>query len=175
MKAYKRQLISACIVVLAAANLYFLYSEYHDQKIRAVGVAFVALIVLSCFFYVKSSVIWEQDAPPISSVKRFVLVNQEGENEKQWGAEGAKSFLIGKSPQADMNLGDNHYADYVANEHAVLNYAGGYWYVEDLNSQNGVGIRKQDEEFTFRIKPMTSYKIDPGDVIFVARVKILVE
>jgi len=50
----------------------------------------------------------------------------------------------------------------------------GTWYLEDLGSVNGVGLRKKGEEYTLRLKPLTSYKIDEGDAIHISKARILV-
>lgn len=112
-----------------------------------------------------------------SNVKRFILITQNGEQEKEWHCEGVRSFLIGKSTAnhtVDMDLSDSYYMDYISPAHAVLNYSQGYWYIEDLNSKNGVGIKKRGEEYALRLKPMTSYKVEQGDIIYISKVKLLV-
>ena len=101
----------------------------------------------------------------------------DGGREKEWLCQGVTSFLIGKSTTTstvDIELGDTHYGEYIAAEHAVLNQMDGIWYIEDLGSVNGVGLRKRGEEYTLRLKPMVSYKVDEGDVIYISKAKILV-
>ena len=112
-----------------------------------------------------------------SEVSRFVLINTECGREKEWHVSGHRGFLIGKgtlNSQVDIELGDSHYSGYVSNEHAALNFSGGYWYLEDLNSTNGVGIKKAGEEYALRLKPEVLYKIDVGDIIYVSKAKIVV-
>lgn len=112
-----------------------------------------------------------------SNVKCFVLIAQNGEMEKEWHCEGVRSFLIGKGnilSDGDIDLSDSYYTDYISPAHAVLNYSQGYWYIEDLNSKNGVGIKKRGEEYALRLKPMTSYKIEQGDIIYISKAKLLV-
>jgi len=113
----------------------------------------------------------------VTPIKRLILMTPDGEREKEWHCEGITSFLIGKgtvSNSVDIELGDTHYSDYIADEHAILNYADGIWYLEDLGSLNGVGLRKRDEVYTLRLKPDVAYKIDEGDIIYISKAKILV-
>jgi len=112
------------------------------------------------------------------AITRLILMSPDGDREKEWHSEGVTSFLIGKgtvNQTVDIELGDTHYADYIANEHAVLNQVNGIWYIEDLgNSINGVGIRKRGEEYALRLKPSVSYKVDEGDILYISKAKILV-
>lgn len=171
MKAFINHFVTALIGILLAAYAYYLCFINHDYIIRATGFFSVGAILLSWFFYVNRN----KKQAPESAITEFALINRDGESEKQWGVSGAQSFLIGKGGGVDMDLTDNDYAEYIANEHAVLNFAGGYWYIEDLDSVNGVGIKKNREEYAFKIKPLTSYRVDVGDVIYIGRAKILVK
>jgi len=113
----------------------------------------------------------------IASISCFVLLSTEGGFEKEWHVPGATSFLIGKgtvSNEVDMELGDTHFCEYISTEHAVLNFIAGCWYIEDLDSLNGVGIRKKGEEFALRLKPGVPQKVDIGDVIYISKAKIMV-
>jgi len=111
-------------------------------------------------------------------VKLFILMSPDGSREKEWLCEGMSSFLIGKgtvSQSVDIELGDTHYSNYIANEHAILNYVDGIWYIEDLGSSiNGVGIRKRGEEYVLRLKPSVSYRVDEGDILHISKARILV-
>ncbi len=44
-----------------------------------------------------------------------------------------------------MNLKNTDYAGTVDGEHAVMNYSGGGWYIEDLDSENGTRIQRGGE------------------------------
>jgi pSer/pThr/pTyr-binding forkhead associated (FHA) protein len=86
--------------------------------------------------------------------------------------------LVGKGTAAntvDIELGDTQYCEFVSNEHAVLNHIDGIWYVEDLGSLNGVGLKKRSGEYTLRLKPEVAYKIDEGDIIYISKAKIFVQ
>lgn len=43
--------------------------------------------------------------------------------------------------EVDIDLSDVEYASLISKEHAVLNYSSGSWFIEDLESENGVGIK----------------------------------
>lgn len=168
--------ITAIILLILSAIIYYLYFVNEHIQMRILGTIAVVLI-LGIWFY------WERKASKQttntiyeSNIRRFVLITRDGEREKQWCCEGACSFLIGKGSadhDVDIDLSDHYYTEYISPSHAVLNYAKGYWYVEDLNSANGVGLKKRGEEYALRLKPMTSYKVEEGDVIYISKAKLL--
>ena len=176
----KRQFLYDGMIVmllfLLAVCIYFLYFINKDIEIRAVGTAVIILLLVLWFYYERRN-IQKQNVLYQSNIKKFVLITRDGEKEKEWYCEGVNSFLIGKSTidhEVDIDLADTYYAEYISPNHAVLNYAEGYWYIEDLNSKNGVGIKKKGEEYALRLKPMTSYKIDEGDMIYISKAKLFV-
>ncbi len=168
--------IVVILLFLLAVCIYFLYFINTDITIRAVGTAAMILLFLLWFYYERKNT-QQQNTLYQSNIKKFVLITRDGEKEKEWYCEGVNSFLIGKSTmnnEVDIDLADTYYTEYISPNHAVLNYTEGYWYIEDLNSKNGVGIKKRGEEYAFRLKPMTSYKIDEGDVIYISKAKLFV-
>ena len=176
----KRQFLYDGMIVmllfLLAVCIYFLYFINKDIEIRAVGTAVIILLMVLWFYYERRNT-QKQNVLYQSNIKKFVLITRDGEKEKEWYCEGVNSFLIGKSTidhEVDIDLADTYYAEYISPNHAVLNYAEGYWYIEDLNSKNGVGIKKRGEEYALRLKPMTSYKIDEGDMIYISKAKLFV-
>ena len=164
------------LLFLLAICIYFLYFINRNIEIRAVGTAAIILLFVLWFYYERKNTNQQKNTIYESNIKKFVLITRDGEKEKEWYCEGVQSFLIGKSSidkEVDIDLSDTYYMDYISPAHAVLNYAEGYWYIEDLNSKNGVGIKKRGEEYALRLKPMTSYKIDEGDVIYISKAKLL--
>lgn len=174
----KRQFLYDGMIVillfLLAVCIYFLYFINKDIEIKVVGTAVILLLLILWFYYERKNT---KNVLYQSNIKKFVLITRDGEKEKEWHCQGVNSFLIGKSTidhEVDIDLADTYYAEYISPNHAVLNYAEGYWYIEDLNSKNGVGIKKRGEEYALRLKPMISYKIDEGDMIYISKAKLFV-
>ena len=67
-----------------------------------------------------------------------------------------KSLLVGRRESCDIVLRFSN----VSAHHCQLTVVGGYWYVRDLNSRNGVKVNG------FRV---SEKRLDPGDVLSVAR------
>jgi len=163
--------IILCISI-ATYILYFVIDNLLIQILGTIGV--ILIIALWLFFEFKRP---KPKELPTENISRFVLLSPDGEKEKEWHSGSANSFLIGRGTVAspvDIELGDSQHGDLIANEHAVLNFMDGTWYLEDLGSVNGVGLRKRGDEYTLRLKPLTSYKIDEGDTIYISKAKILV-
>lgn len=98
------------------------------------------------------------------------MLGEDGSIIRTWEMYRKVSAVIGrdyKENRVDIDLGRSQYASMVDIHHAVLNYAGGDWYVEDLGSKNGVLVQKAADGRKYRISPGCPCKLQPGDVIFV--------
>lgn len=58
-------------------------------------------------------------------------------------------------------------------EHAVLNFAGGSWYVSDLESQNGIRVEKARDGQVYRIAPDVPCRIESGDCLYIGMSRLL--
>jgi adenylate cyclase len=76
-----------------------------------------------------------------------------------------QQLLIGRRESCDIVL---RFAN-VSAHHAQLNIDSGYWYVRDLQSRNGIKIND------VRIEKDSQRRLDPGDVLAVAKHKYRVE
>jgi len=175
---YKQALsyIFTILIILAlSVAAYFLYFVNDDLALRIAGSILIVLVAIAWFFHERRQLtkVRRERAEPI---RRFVLMTRDGEREKEWHCGGMPAFLVGKGSakrEVDIDLGGTQYSDYISPEHATLNYVRGYWYIEDLNSRNGVGLKKKGEEYALRLKPFISYKVDNGDIIYIAKTKML--
>jgi pSer/pThr/pTyr-binding forkhead associated (FHA) protein len=87
------------------------------------------------------------------------------------------SFLIGrntKDNEVDIDLSEAEYSELVSRQHAVLNFAEGRWYIEDIGSSYGSGLKKVDEE-KFKMDLERLYEINSGDTLYIANTKIMVK
>ena len=98
------------------------------------------------------------------------MLNKNGEIISTWELYGKTSAVIGKDigeNQVDINLNETPYAAMIDVEHAVLNYADGNWYIEDLDSQNGISIQKIGQDKAYKLSSLQPCKLDFGDIIFI--------
>lgn len=106
----------------------------------------------------------------LNYISSISLLNKNGDEIFSWELYGKTSAVIGKDVGenfVDIDLGKNAYASMIDVQHAVLNYADGNWYVEDLDSQNGISIKKVGEENIYKLSPLQPCKLDFGDIIFI--------
>lgn len=108
------------------------------------------------------------------NITELALLNDEGQAIAFWDMYGKSSLVIGLDTgenHVDVNLIHTLYASMLEVEHAVLNYSGGKWYVEDLGSQNGISILKSDG----RLYKLTAAKpclVEQGDVLCLSLTKL---
>ncbi len=102
------------------------------------------------------------------------LLNDEDQTIATWDLYEKTSLIIGIDQgenQVDVNLAESVYASTLDVEHAVLNYAGGQWYVEDLDSENGVSVMKSDGQ-RYQLLAMSPCLLEKGDILFVSYVRL---
>lgn len=106
----------------------------------------------------------------------LVLLDEEDNPVKSWDLTGKVAMIIGrknKDETVDVDLGECEYSAMVDIQHAVLNYSLDLWYLEDLDSHNGVKVKKVEDGICYRLTQSRPCKIAPGDVIYIANTKLL--
>lgn len=112
---------------------------------------------------------------PSSNITGVSLLNDENQIIGTWDLYEKSSAIIGIDTgenQVDINLSQSVYASTLEVEHAVLNYAGGQWYAEDLDSENGVFVMKSDGH-KYRLISMRPCLLEKGDILFVSLVRLV--
>ena len=104
----------------------------------------------------------------------LVLLSEEGGHIASWNIYGRNGLVIGRDVgenHVTINLENTTYASMIDIEHAVLNYAGNNWYIEDISSKNGVSIQKRDGK-KYKISPGKPCKLELGDIIFIGLTRL---
>ncbi len=70
-----------------------------------------------------------------------------------------------------VNLDQAVYASMIDVEHAVLNFSGNDWYVEDVSAQNGVSVQKMDGK-KYKLAYGKPCKLERGDIIFIGLTRL---
>lgn len=68
--------------------------------------------------------------------------------------------------QKKVSLKNTDYAGTVDGEHVVMNYSGGSWYIEDLDSENGTRMQRNGEDKPYRVSSREPCKVEKGDIIY---------
>lgn len=108
-------------------------------------------------------------------ITEAALLNEHDNVIATWEMYGKTSLVVGRDVgenQVSINLNQAAFAGMIDREHAVLNYTGGQWYVEDLGSKNGVSVRKPDGK-KYRLSPDQPCLLEIGDILYIAMTKLL--
>ena len=111
------------------------------------------------------------------TISEMVLFSEEDTELMVWDMYGKVSLVLGRDMgenQVDVDLSQSPYSGMVDVEHAVLNYSGGNWYIEDLGSTNGISIRKAQDGRLYRISANTPCRVESGDVLFVGMNRLMI-
>lgn len=140
------------------------------------GVLFVVSVILLAFPARQRGSFRKRNAGnrAAGSITELALLNDEGQPVAFWTMYGKSSLVIGLDTgenQVDVNLIHTAYASMLDVEHAVLNYSGGKWYVEDLGSHNGVSVLKSDGKL-YKLTAAKPCLVEKGDVLYVSLAKL---
>ena len=111
-----------------------------------------------------------------TKIIRVELINEENKTIEEWSLMGQVSVVIGKSTkdeQVYIDLSKSIYSPSIEDNHAVLNYAEGNWYVEDLSYDNEVMIQKVEDNEKYNIVKGSPCTLAKGDIIYISKVKLL--
>lgn len=109
-------------------------------------------------------------------ITELALLNEDGNRIAVWQLYGKISMVIGRDVgenSVDVNLSSAAYASMIEIEHAVLNYSGKDWYIEDISAQNGVSVQKATDGKKYKLARGNPCKLEPGDVVYIAMTKLL--
>lgn len=169
--------LSIAVTSLAAAVISAYYIEMFYVKI-IVCILFVVTAILFMVLYscdeLKRSDNIRKNVQFRRVISELVLLNEENTVVASWDIYGKVSLVIGRDSRnqsVDINLSNSAYAGMIDNEHAVLNYTGACWYIEDLGSQNGISIQKASDGKKYKITSQPC-KVELGDVIYIGLTRL---
>lgn len=109
-------------------------------------------------------------------IMEIILLSEDNTEIMAWDIYHKVSVIIGRDVgenRVDISLNQSPYASMVDIEHAVLNFAGGNWYVSDLESQNGIRVEKAQDGQVYRIASDVPCRIEAGDCLHVGLSRLL--
>jgi hypothetical protein len=101
-----------------------------------------------------------------SNTHTVKLLDENGQGIFDFDLERKISLLIGKSmfdQAVDIDLSSSAFASTIENAHAVLNYANGNWYLEDVSENGEVSLKK--EGLHYRLSKDEPCVLENGDII----------
>lgn len=176
----KTKIIDGLIAILSL--MIFIVSYFYKIDFQKLIICFISAILFFIFIYefLKKDIdegykIKEERYNPLSDqIMELALLNEENIPIAFWEMYGKSSMVIGLDVgenKVDVNLLNTTYASIIDIEHAVLNYANGNWYIEDLGTKNGTSIVKKDKKkYALTIgKPCL---VEKGDIIYISLTKL---
>ena len=106
------------------------------------------------------------------NIDKIVLLNEANMMIKSWDITGMAGLVIGKNTgnnQVDIDLSDLAVVETISEEHAVLNYANGNWFIEDFDSLSGTGIKKVCDDNVIYLNKSEQIKLEPHDYIYIGK------
>jgi len=164
--------IGALGMLIVCMDLELLYKVIYG------AILFVFACVYMWFIYVKATRELVVAAPVEmvrereTHIRKVHLLNEEHQVLKQWNIEGKAGLLIGKNTKdetVDIDLSDTALAALVSNEHALLNYTNGNWFVEDFDSEQGTAVRKAGQNDLRYLNKSEPVQLASGDYIYVGK------
>ena len=113
-------------------------------------------------------------ALPDTALTELALLGEDGTQLAFWNIYGKNGIVIGRDigeNNVTVNLDNSTYASMIDVEHAVLNYSGDCWYIEDISEKNGVSIQKQDGR-KYRLAYGKPCRLEKGDIIYIALTRL---
>lgn len=171
-------IVDFLIIALFAGAVYYIYFINADRNVKQFGLGILLAFII--FYMVKISVFSIYNQQKCNGPTKLILKNDEGRNVKVWDIENKTALLIGKSGreednEVDIDLAESEYAVLISKQHAVLNFSSGSWYIEDIGSTNGSGLKSSDANEKVLLETGRPYPINAGDIIYIANTKILVK
>ncbi len=173
-KSFWIKSIDILLIIVAVTALIYVYWFNTNNSLK-IGFGFL-IAVVAVGYAVKKYRISTDNIETETEITKLILLDEKGESIKEWYIQGKTSLLIGKSSnhsEVDIDLSDAEYASLISKQHAVLNYADGNWYIEDIDSKNGTGVKEAYKNAKSRLETQAPYRISMGDVIYIANTKIL--
>lgn len=117
-----------------------------------------------------------KDMTLIGQITELALLNDENQSVAFWGMYGKSSLVLGVDVgenKVDVNLLNSTYGSTIDVEHAVLNYSGDRWYIEDNGSKNGTAIQKQDGK-KYMLTAGKPCRVEKGDILYIGMTRLQV-
>lgn len=122
----------------------------------------------------------EAEENVIGKINRLSLLNENDGIIRSWNVLGKVSLLIGRDERnnrdnnkmhIDINLSGTKYAAQVSSQHAVLNWADGGWYIEDVSEGNGIEVQKNTGK-RIKLSDDTACRLEFGDIIYIGSTRL---
>lgn len=175
--------IMVCSFSVAIMVLSYCYVEQETTRMSLCVMAGIAF----CLFFILAIVDRDRKGSPRrqrgrnrhsrGGIHTLMLLDEDNSIVTEWNIAGKTSLLIGRDTHredVDINLANTAFGGMIDRQHAVLNYAAGQWYIEDLDSTNGIRIQKPDGRI-YEVSKTQPCQVEKGDVLFIGLTRLAAE
>lgn len=171
------QIINLFIGIIITLICILGYLTINSDEIK--GILILTIVVVGIIVFI-STVYKANDKEIVKTkaISSIALTNEDNEVIKEWQVSEKTSLLIGKSSgenEADIDLSESIYSTLIDDNHAVMNYAAGKWYIEDLASKDGVIIQKIEDGIQYKLIKYSPCVITKGDIVSIGKTKLLLK
>lgn len=171
-----------CMIACICFAVCVLTAAYWQEQwwmIVVFGMGTILFLLFSYFDRERLLVSFAKDSDEkIAVINGICLLDEDNGVKENWALFGRTAVVIGRDVgenQVDINLSGVTYDSFIEIEHAVLNYAGDQWYIEDLYSKNGVMVQKVGSDRKYKLATARPCKLDVGDVVYIAKTKMCIQ
>lgn len=175
------KIIDLTITAISIITCIFIYMLINNEFIKYIAIVILAIVAIISMIRVIGSqsreVMQVEIMDTTSNINNICLLNEENEIITEWELMNKTSLVVGrntKKNEVDIDLSTSTYASLIDPQHAVLNFAAGSWYIEDLYSENGISIQKVEDSIRYRLSKDKPCTISKGDIVFMAKTKLLI-
>lgn len=143
--------LTAVCMTAAGVNLYFLYSGKTAETKTGEELVFMG-------------------------IQQLILLDEQDKPIRSWNMVGKTAMVIGRmgrEEEVDVDMTNCEYGSFIDFQHAVLNFCLDSWYIEDLESENGVKIKKAEDGECYKVMGRPC-RIHAGDILYIANTRLLV-
>ena len=161
-------------IVLSGITGMILSYAYLENPVEKQA-SLVVLGIISFLFFLLAAADWnrpgrvQDNRPGYDGISELLLLGEDDNITDIWDISGKTSIVFGRDEgenQVDVDLRNTDYAGTVDREHAVMNFSGGSWYIEDLDSENGTRIRRNGEDRAYRISSREPCRVEKNDTVY---------
>lgn len=173
-KNIREKSLDIAILIIAILACVFSIYAVQDKILKiffSLVFGLVSLVQIIRLFYTRQENTYNSN----QKIQSICLINENNEVIREWDLFNKVALIIGRSSknhEVDIDLSDCTYATLVEQEHAVLNFAAGEWYIEDLYSKNGIYIQKLEDNKKYMLSQDNPCKVEINDCIFIGKTKL---
>ena len=166
------------IIGIACFSIAYYYN-FSKDILTVISIFIMGLLIVDLFYSnwrLKRDLELYKTEIQRNNITHLILKNESGYDIRTWAIGKQNSLIIGKTSRirVDVDLTTTAYSALISKQHAILNRTDNGWYLEDLGSRNGTGLKRYSDNRKIKIGN-APIKVQSGDIIYIATTAILLK